>query len=167
MQDIPDVGETVIRQMHDEYIRPLLAVEQNPDNQDAVIFDIDGTLAIMCDRDVYDASMCTYDKLNHRVYEELMHRREGGHKIIICTGRSSKFLKETDAWLGKNGIKPDMFLMRKEGDKRKDSVVKREMFMEHIMPKYYVNCVYEDRQQCVDMYRDLGLTVFQVNEGRF
>ncbi|HET8709257.1 MAG TPA: hypothetical protein VFL85_03160, partial [Candidatus Saccharimonadales bacterium] len=118
-------------------------------------------------RNPYDASLCAYDKLNHRVYEELMHRREGGHKIIVCTGRSSKYLKETGEWLGKHGIQPDLFLMRKDGDKRKDYVIKREMFMQYILPKYYVNCVYEDRQRVVDMWRDLGLTTFQVREGSF
>lgn len=161
------VGETVIRQMRNQYIRPTLAVEQNPELDAAVIFDLDGTLALIGDRDPYDATECEYDKLNYPVFEALMRHREGGYKIIICSGRSSKYLEQTDRWLGKHMIEPDLFLMRKEGDKRKDSHVKREMFMSHIIDKYYVEAVYDDRQQVVDTWRDLGLNVFQVADGRF
>lgn len=57
--------------------------------------------------------------------------------------------------------------MRPEGDSRKDSVVKEEMYNEHIKYKYNVKAIYDDRQQVVDMWRDLGLTVFQVDKGDF
>lgn len=161
------VGETVIRDMHNQYIRPKLKVEQDPENEDAVIFDLDGNLALIGDRSPYDATECEYDKLNQPVYDCLHRYQDGGYKIIICSGRSSKYLKQTDRWLGKHGIKPDLFLMRKEGDIRRDSILKREMFIKYILPKYYVNVVYDDRQQVVDMWRDLGLTVFQTADGRF
>lgn len=160
------VGETVIRQMHEQYIRPTLRVVQG-DNPDAVIFDLDGTLALMGDRNPYDASTCEYDQVNYPVFDNLMRYKANGYKIIILSGRSSKYLPQTDRWLGKNMIQPDLFVMRNEGDTRKDYVVKREMFMEHVLPKYYVNAVYDDRLQVVDMWRDLGLPVFQVAEGRF
>lgn len=161
------VGEGVIRDMHEKYIRPKLIVEQSHDKPDAVIFDLDGTLALIGDRNPYDASDCEYDKLNHDVFDALMRYKEGGYKIIICSGRSSKYLPQTDRWLGKHMIEPDLFLMRKEDDMRKDSIVKREMFMNHILPNYYVNVVYDDRNQVVDMWRDLGLTCFQVAPGNF
>lgn len=161
------VGETVIRDMHDMYIRPTLRFEQDPALDEAVIFDLDGTLALMGDRNPYDASDCEYDKLNHDVFDAMMRHKQSGHAIIICSGRSSQYLPQTDRWLGKMGIQPDLFLMRKEGDTRKDSVVKKEMFINEIAPKYYVNVVYDDRQQVVDMWRDLGLTVFHVADGRF
>lgn len=161
------VGETVIRDMHNQYIRPKLKVEQDPKNEDAVIFDLDGTLALIDDRNPYDATECEYDKLNQPVYDCLHRYQDGGYKIIICSGRSSKYLKQTDRWLGKHGIKPDLFLMRKEGDVRRDSILKREMFIKNILPKYFVNVVFDDRQQVVDTWRDMGLTVFQVADGRF
>ena len=58
-------------------------------------------------------------------------------------------------------------VMRKTGDYRKDSIVKREMFEEHIEGKYNVLFVLDDRNQVVDMWRkELGLTCLQCNYGR-
>ena len=57
--------------------------------------------------------------------------------------------------------------MRKDDDYRKDSIVKEEMFFEHVNDKYTVELVMEDRHQCVRLWRDLGLPCFQVNWGKF
>lgn len=167
LKRLDSVGETVIRNMHNQYIRPTLRIEQNPANDWAVMFDLDGTLANISGRDPYDATDCEYDKLNQDVFDAYMHYKSAGRKIIICSGRSSEFLPQTDRWLGKMGIQPDLFLMRKEGDTRKDWIVKQEMFIKEIMPRYYVDVVFDDRQQVVDMWRDIGLTCFQTADGRF
>lgn len=53
------------------------------------------------------------------------------------------------------------------GDMRKDSIVKRELFDAHIRDVYDVHYVLDDRQQVVDMWRGLGLAVFQVAPGDF
>ena len=57
--------------------------------------------------------------------------------------------------------------MRPYGDSRKDSVVKREIFEREIQSRYQVVGVFDDRMQVVRMWRDLGLTVFQVADGDF
>lgn len=57
--------------------------------------------------------------------------------------------------------------MRKAGDGRRDSIVKAEMFDSDIATNFNVLGVFDDRQQVVDMWRDKGLTVFQVAEGDF
>jgi len=57
--------------------------------------------------------------------------------------------------------------MRKTGDSRKDSIVKREIFEEHIKGKYRIQFVLDDRNQVVEMWRQLGLTCLQVAEGDF
>lgn len=161
------VGETVIRDMHNKYVRPTLHVEQNPELEGAVIFDLDGTLADIGDRNPYDASTCEYDKVKYAVYDNLMRYKANGYKIVVCSGRSEKYLTETDRWLGKHGIEPDLFLMRKLDDNRKDYVVKYEMFMKEILPRFYVEAAFDDRQQVIDLWRDLGITAFQVADGRF
>lgn len=163
------VGERVIRQMHEQYMRPGLRVEQNEDFPAAIISDLDGTLAIIGNRNPYNPEKheIAYDKIDSEVEALLKTKQKFGYKIIICSGRSSKYLKETDDWLKKNGITPDLFLMRKEGDIRKDSIVKKEMFMKHILPKYNVNLVLDDRAQIVDTWRDMGLNVWQVRDGNF
>tara|TARA_R110002020_G_scaffold227539_13_gene438195 strand:+ start:10087 stop:10632 length:546 start_codon:yes stop_codon:yes gene_type:complete len=57
--------------------------------------------------------------------------------------------------------------MREEGDNRKDSIVKREMYEEYIKPHYNVKLVLDDRNQVVDMWRELGLPCWQVAAGNF
>ena len=57
--------------------------------------------------------------------------------------------------------------MRPEGDSRKDSIIKREIFDAEVRDRWRITGVFDDRQQVVRMWRQLGLTVFQVAEGDF
>ena len=57
--------------------------------------------------------------------------------------------------------------MRKGGDKRIDSIVKKELYRKYIEPFYRVKLVLDDRNQVVDMWRDLGLPCWQVAPGNF
>jgi predicted kinase len=181
------VGEKVIRSYWNKYIRPgkrevvtpVEAEEMNLRNEklaegvtimegpDAVLFDIDGTLALMNGRNPYDASTCEYDLLNKPVFDALRRYQKDGYKIIIFSGRKDIYLEQTNNWFKKHGITCDLFAMRKDGDDREDSIIKHELFMNHVLGKYNVEVVYDDRMRVVDMWRDMGLTVFQVNEGNF
>ena len=49
--------------------------------------------------------------------------------------------------------------MRKKGDSRKDSTIKKEIYEEHILPYFNVIGVFDDRQQVVDAIRDMGIKV--------
>lgn len=181
------VGEKVIRQMWARFIRPVKRevitsqeaayLEANGhevpegikvmNGMDAVIFDIDGTLALLNGRNPYDASTAEEDLLNYPVFEALRRYQNDGYKIIIFSGRKDTYLEQTDRWMTKHGIKPDLFAMRKTGDDREDPIIKHELFMNHVLGKYNVEVVYDDRMRVVDMWRDMGLAVFQVNEGNF
>ena len=57
--------------------------------------------------------------------------------------------------------------MRKQGDNREDSIVKEEMYLNEIKPKYNVDLVIDDRDQVVKMWRKIGLTCWQVANGNF
>ena len=58
--------------------------------------------------------------------------------------------------------------MRPQGDSSKDATIKYELFEKHILGRYYVELVVDDRQQVVDMWRrQLGLTCVQVDYGDF
>lgn len=58
--------------------------------------------------------------------------------------------------------------MRPKGDMRKDSIIKKELFEAHIKDKYYIEAVFDDRNQIVDTWRkEIGLTCLQVNYGNF
>jgi hypothetical protein len=57
--------------------------------------------------------------------------------------------------------------MRPRGDSRRDSIVKQEIFSDHIRHRWRITGVFDDRQHVVRMWRSLGLTVFQVAEGDY
>lgn len=49
----------------------------------------------------------------------------------------------------------------------KDAVIKEEIYRSFIKPHYDVQAVFEDRKQCVDMWRRLGLCCLQPKESNF
>lgn len=159
----------------------------------AILVDLDGTLALFEGRrNPYDASRCDEtddpnpailyllkiidchnrdicnmaDSSQAGVYGRFMDRN--GVKIILMSGRDSKYRPPTERWLSKHRIPYSLLYMRKEGDVRKDSIIKRELYEEHIANKYEVLFVLDDRNQVVDLWRKgLGLHCFQVNYGDF
>ena len=133
----------------------------------AVIVDLDGTLAIHNGRGPYEIERCGEDHLNQAVADAVYAAHAAGHVIIYCSGREDRVWKQTEAWLTAHKLPYGALLMRKDGDRRKDSIVKRELFDEHIRSRFDVRYVLDDRNQVVRMWRDLGLTVFQVAEGDF
>lgn len=138
--------------------------------QNIVIFDIDGTLAKRNDRSPFDWAKVKHDSPNIPIVKilSLFSCCCSVYEIFIFSGRDEICRKETIAWLMENGIRFKELYMRAEGDNRKDSIVKKELFEKHIQGKYNVLAVFDDRQQVVDMWRnELGLTCLQVAPGDF
>lgn len=161
------VGSDVIMGMYKRF------VEKTPDEYtpditlpEAVIFDIDGTLAIKGARSPYDWEKVKLDDLNLDVSAVLEAMHDYGYKIVLLSGRDSVCRKETLEWLEDNTIPFADLYMRPEGDTRKDFIVKKELF-DQVAEKYWVQFVVDDRKQVVDMWRSIGLTCFQVAEGDF
>ena len=161
------VGYAVIKDQWNRYVRPKLHVKQDGTLPIAIIVDIDGTLALIGDRSPYDASTCEQDKMNGPVASLFSHYRSSGAFMAIFSGREDKYKEQTERWLESKGIQPDLLVMRKAGDSRKDCIVKEEMFREHLLPKYYTVLAIDDRDQIVRTWRDLGIQTFQVADGNF
>lgn len=161
------VGEAVIRKMYNQYLKPEPAVyEHNRSLPTAIICDIDGTLAHMEDRIPYDWSKVGEDKVDP-IIKSLLDAVQSYCLIILVSGRDEVCREETRKWLGKHDIPYVRLVMRPEGDIRKDSIVKRELFEKCIRPYYDVEFVLDDRNQVVEMWRSLGLKCLQVAEGDF
>jgi len=161
------VGEKVIMDMYNKYLKPEPEQYVPPAGKPkAVIFDIDGTLAKMNDRGPYDWKRVGEDSPNKPVCEALDVYRHAGYKIIIFTGRDGICELATKVWLSRHYIDYDHFFMRPEGNTEKDAVIKKRMFDE-IKDDFQIVGVYDDRDQVVEMWRDLGLTCFQVAKGDF
>lgn len=147
----------------EEYRSPLL--------KKAVICDVDGTLAKMNGRTPFEWDRVDSDLPIESVINLVNIFHGHGHEVVIMSGRSDKCYNKTLDWLLNNltlkhGVPFNLF-MRKDGDYRKDSEVKKELYQEFVEPKWDVAYVIDDRNQVVKMWRELGLTVLQVADGDF
>jgi adenylate cyclase class IV len=130
----------------------------------AIICDLDGTLALLGNRNPYDASKAVEDKLNKPI-ARILQLYDG--KILIVSGRYDTYREQTIAWLKTHNIQYEQLFLREAGDSRKDFVVKKEIFDTHIKEKYEVEFTLDDRDQSVAFWRSLGFTCLQVAPGNF
>jgi predicted kinase len=179
------VGEEVIRDLYGRYVAgrryplpvpvapaaelsaaaPYVPVRGTPK---AVMVDIDGTVALMSNRSPYDESRVHEDGPNGAVIAAVRAMHAAGYQVVFCSGRTEGSRPATERWLREHVDVPFAALyMRAVGDQRRDSVVKAELFDRHIRYAFDVVAVFDDRQQVVDAWRALGLTVFQVAPGNF
>ncbi len=162
------VGAKRIRDMHRQFYAVSNLMEQDAALPKAIICDLDGTLALMNGRNPFDAAKCEEDVLNVPVAKVLKTFQDLGHKVLLLSGRKEEHKMQTINWLAANNIAYDLLELRKTADNRPDTIVKKELFEAHILGKYYIEFVLDDRDQVVDLWRSvLGLTCFQVNYGDF
>lgn len=177
------VGEQVLKKMYDNYINVLHSfdfsyrkrepffykeMKWNKRLPKAVIFDIDGTLAhINGKRSPYDMNKVDLDDVSEIVREQVILHANAGYEILLVSGRSDDSRLLTEEWLEFYEIPWNKLYMRKEGDVRKDSIVKKEIYNQQILNNFYVHAVYDDRNSVVKAWRELGLKCFQVEDGNF
>ena len=145
-----------------------------------VIFDLDGTLAIIDDR--LKKSLMKNGKINWKRFfsEDLIKKdlpnppvittaklfHQNGYKIYIFSGRSEKIKEATVQWLKKYDVPYDLLKMRAKNDNRPDEIIKKEFIFE-LCTLENIFLILDDRKKVVKMWRSLGLPCFQVNEGDF
>ena len=184
------IGEKVIKQQWSKYrttiiqhsIKEMLEnqVVQNINLPHCIIVDMDATLCFNTNGRPFwgtDADERVIDDVpNTPVVELVKHYKEAPYgsnpykyerNIIIVTGRSESARVGTEMWLKKYGVPYDEILMRPNRDMTKGDELKQILYDNEIKDKYYVDFVLEDSTKVVKMYRRLGLTVLQPNEGKF
>ena len=165
------LGESFIIGMYDKYLKPKVEpIKYNPNLMDAIIVDIDGTVALMNGRSPYDWKCVGEDEPNIIVIDFISSYKafHSDIYIIFVSGRSSECLDLTYDWLKKHI--PISFLtcfMRQSGDTRKDAIIKKEIYEDKIKGKYNIKFVLDNRNSVVEMWRSLGLTCLQVANGNF
>ena len=166
------VGREVIMDMYRKYVHPLPKDDGNlnytPGLDYAIIVDIDGTLAHNLHRSPYDYSTVDKDVVDKTITQIVNnYSYHFMTEIIVVSGRDDSCREMTLEWLKANSIYFDKLFMRPTGDARKDYIVKKEIYEEHIKGKYNVMFVIDDRDQVVRMWREQGLKCLQVAEGNF
>lgn len=181
------VGTTVVNMFFDKFIGkdgislpavPVLDVvtprfkQVEPHNwakSDAIIVDIDGTLAHIAEggRSPYDGDRVHEDLLDIAIAEIVKLYYAQSVRVLITSGRDEKYRGVTAQWLNQHAIPYDALIMRPEGDTRQDAIVKDELYEQYIAPQYNVLFALDDRQRVVDMWRAKGIKCLQVQPGDF
>jgi predicted kinase len=164
------VGEKVIKGMHQRYILPTIKeVPAVNKKGNAIIVDLDGTYCHRCDRQWFDYSKVDQDDLDVTVDGIVRAYAKMGYIILIVSGRegTEECRSKTLSWLDKHKVPYYDLMMRKQGDFRRDSIVKEEIYNNYIKDKFDVEFVLDDRSQVVVKWRELGLKCLQVAEGNF
>ena len=132
----------------------------------AIICDIDGTLALRGDRGIYEWEKVGEDTLNEPI-AKLVNYVANRYEVLYVSGRNDVCVNQTRLWLYEHSMALGRLFMRKDGDMRKDCIVKSEIYTNHIADHYNIAYVLDDRNQVVEMWRSLGLTCLQVADGNF
>jgi len=152
--------------------------------KDLVIFDLDGTLANIDARrklstkdngkmdwdKFFDPANIDLDLPNDPVIQMAQLLKDSGKTIIIFSGRSKATKDATRNWLNRNSVPFDILKMRPTGHPwafMPDDKLKQTWLDDLIQDHNRILCVFDDRDKVVKMWRDNGLTCFQVADGDF
>ena len=167
-------------------------------NKNTVIFDLDGTLALIDSRrelsikdngkldwdTFFNPKMITLDDPNLPVIKMAQMFHNDGFRVVIFSGRNDRSFHATVSWLKTHDVPHDLLVMRPDKFKDKswpiangnpathdlrfmpDDILKKKM-LDTFVDINDVFLIVDDRDRVVDMWRSLGLDVFQVAEGDF
>ena len=154
-------------------------MKRDKDMKKIVIFDLDGTLALIDKRRAistkddgkmdwvkfFDPDMVDLDDPNTPVIT-MANLLSSQYRIWILSGRSDVTRQATIDWLSKHNVDYDHLVMRPQNLLYMADNDLKQSWLDTI-GKENVAMVFDDRQQVVDMWRDNGLTTFQVADGDF
>lgn len=141
--------------------------------EDAVIFDMDGTLAnVSSIRHLLNGVRANgkpdknFDKFhelsvdvppNSWVAEAARLCKAIGFEIIIVTARKHKWRHQTAWFLALNNIPSDALFMRGNNDNRPDYEVKRDIYNRIVDLGYDVRVAYDDNPNVIRLWREVGI----------
>jgi predicted kinase len=169
------INPNVIRKMYNDHIEktemnnqtarlPRWEPLENVPN--AIIVDVDGTLAEYVNRSPFDETRVYEDEVRWHILstvKALLDSRTVDH-LFIFSGRTNGCRQDTERWLLEkcelNNYSWSLH-MRTVGDRRGDYFVKNDLFNTHIKDQWNVFAVFDDRQSVIQLWTDLNLPVFR------
>ena len=134
--------------MHQQNLFKETGMEKIITHPPAILVDMDGTLCHrdgFTDRDPHDWSRASEDGLD-LVVSDIIQRFSADHTIIIFTARPASSELICRNWLKRHKVPFDHIFTRKDKDFREDSIVKWEMFQDHVEDHWSVQFIMDDRQ---------------------
>ena len=86
------------------------------------------------------------------------------YPVVVCTGRNLAQAEVTEKWLNNQGIYPELMYFRPDNDYRTGVEIKTEL-IEKILQNYNIVAIFKDCEPIVTKFREIGLTVLQLNKG--
>ena len=141
--------------------------------RDAVIFDVDGTLADVSGIRHYvtdDPKHRNFTKFHaaaslvppHQQVADLARSlRSAGFAILVVTSRKEQWRWHTTVWLRKWGIEHDHLVMRPDADERPDVEVKRDI-LSRLREHYRIALAVDDNPSVVALWRAEDIPVVRV-----
>ncbi len=154
------VGQNVIYKQYLKWLDIVGRQRYTPDTTQpkAVIFDVDGTLAeIAGGRGPFEWEKVGQDKCREVIADVARGFDAQGYTILVVSGRDGSCYDETKQWLLDMEIPFFYTFMREEGDNRKDSIVKEEIFFDLIAEHWNVVAVVDDRACVVRLWHEIGI----------
>lgn len=158
-----------MRTINDQYLLAAQSGYLELSSSNIALVDIDGTVAIKCDRSPFEYNKADNDTPNQYVIDIInaLYETKRIDYIQFLSGRESYSYELTRNWLIKHGF--DMtkhrLLMRRTSDHRRDSVIKNEIY-ESCLKQNNIKYLFDDRNQVIDMWWDNKLPVFHVGDYR-
>lgn len=141
----------------------------NDDLPPAVVVDLDGTLTSAAWREhhlagpgrknwpAFFAGMSRDAPVQPLV--DLVNWLADDATVVLLTGRPDEHEPAIRTWLADHDVHYDHLHMRPSGDRRPDTVVKREIYRRDIAPRYDVRFAIDDRPGVIEMWREEGVYV--------
>ena len=178
------IGEVVIKRTWNTYRNYIIQesikkmkskeMKQDPNLPHCILIDMDATLFLNTNgRPFYGDDLEPTDILKDEpilpTITLVKAYQNTGNLVIGLSGREDKpqiracTIKQCE----NQGIHLDALILRPIGSRKRGDASKKELFEDNIKGKYFVDFVLDDSTKVVQMYRDLGLTCLQPNEGKF
>ena len=158
-----------MRAINDQYLLAAQSGYLELSSSNIALVDIDGTVAIKCDRSPFEYNKADNDTPNQYVIDTInaLYETKRIDYIQFLSGRESYSYELTRDWLIRHGfdMNKHRLLMRKTRDCRRDSIIKNEIY-ESCLKQNNIKYLFDDRNQVVDMWWDNKLPVFHVGDYR-
>ncbi len=140
-----------------------------------VIIDIDNTLCNSNERfelakkpngktdwDIaHNPELIEKDKPNFPMIDLAYSYKSRGVEVILLTGRPESIREATKLWLTQYHVEYDKLIMRSwEDNFLKAPIFKKKMYETYIKDKVF--CAYDDDEEIIQMWNQLGITAFKV-----
>lgn len=162
------VGFDVITNMARRYGR-------YPFEKQEIICDIDGTIANCKHRQHFLADgnknwKAFFDEMGldtpiKETIDYIQKQHDSGIDIILVSGRPDSYKKTTMLWLDVHKVPYKTLIMRRSGDNRPDEDVKRDILNQYFKRDKIVHVI-DDRPKVIRMWKEEGLVVMDVGDGK-